>query len=86
MINMTPLREEILRDLALHPKSTTSDVAKRIDGDYKTVWAHMKLLRAKGLVIAELSQETSHVSPLFTLDKDALREHFAVALAYALGE
>ncbi|KHL01753.1 hypothetical protein LK10_14815 [Sinomonas humi] len=78
---------EILRDLALHPEgSTTVEVASRIEADYRTVWSHVKLLKARGLVTAETAPTTRHVGPLYKLDREALKEHFTVALGYTLGE
>lgn len=85
MLNLTPIRLEIIRDLALHPHgSTTVEVAARIEADYRTVWSHLKLLRSRNLVVDEQSPE--HVGPLYKLNQEALREHFSIALAYALGE
>lgn len=86
VINMTPIREQIFRALALHPKSTTRQIAEYIEGDYRTVWSHLKELRGLGLVKTEIPPGDGHVSPLFTLDKEELAKHFAAALTYALGE
>jgi DNA-binding transcriptional ArsR family regulator len=84
VLNLTPIRLEILRDLALHPEgSTTVEVAARIEADYRTVWSHLKLLRAKKVVTDE--QASHRIGPLYRINLQALRAHFEAALAYASG-
>ena len=85
VLSITPIRAEILRDLAVNPDGSTAvEIAERVGADYRSVWAHLKTLSSKGVVAVERPNGRRN-GPIYRLDQDVLEAHFSAALRYVTG-
>ncbi len=81
------LRAEIIRDLASHPEgSTTGDVGRRIDVDYRQIHKHVRALATQGIVGSSISSPGTGRHILYTLNRSALESNNKELLDYLLGK
>lgn len=90
VFNVNGLRAAIIRDLSQHPAGeTTGAIAKRIDVDYRQVYAHLRILLAEGLVFRDdgepgLSQSGRRV--LYRIDQEQLRRQSEAYVRFLSGK
>ena len=81
------LRAEIIRDLAAHTEgSTTGDIGRRMDVDYRLIHRHIKVLASFGVVESSESAPGTGRHVIYTLDEAQLRERNSAFMDYLLGK
>ncbi|MFC8041834.1 helix-turn-helix domain-containing protein [Paenarthrobacter sp. NPDC057355] len=89
VFNVNGLRAAIIRDLSQHPGGeTTGGIAKRIDVDYRQVYAHLRTLLAEGLVRDDGEQGPSQSGRrvLYRIDQEQLRRQFEAYVRFLSGK
>lgn len=87
VFQVNSLRAEIIRDLASHPEgSTTGDVGRRLNVDYRQVYGHIKTLDAAGILSSAESAPGTGRHIIYTLVPEALKALNKDFLNYLLGK
>lgn len=81
------LRAEIIRDLAAHQEgSTTGDIGRRLDVDYRLIHRHIKILSSFGIVEHSESAPGTGRRVIYTLDQAELKARNLNFMNYLLGK
>lgn len=81
------LRAQILRDLAAHPEgSTTGDIGRRLDVDYRLIHRHIRVLSSLNVVTSSESAPGTGRHIIYMLDAGALKARNTTFLNYLLGK
>lgn len=88
VFNVNQLRAGVIRDLSKHPEGdTTGNIARRLEVDYRQVYAHVRILLAEGLVVTDadgVNQSGRRV--LYSLKPGALEQQLAAYGKFLMGE
>ena len=88
VFNVNLLRANIVRDLSMRPEGdTTGNVAKRLEVDYRQVYAHFRALMKEGLVTADPSgSESNGRRVIYRISPEKLQEMASIYIKFLVGE
>lgn len=85
MFGANPIRGAIIRILAQHPGGMTSGAIEReLSASYQTVFRHLQMLVATGLVTTDSPEAHHGRRVIYTLDTEAVSTALSDYLAYLL--